>query len=206
MTGRRSSRVGAGGRRGTAAAHSRLRITGGGLRGRRLEVPAAGVRPSSDRVRESLFARLSNLEGARALDLFAGSGALGIESISRGASSVVFVEHSREVAAVLQSNLETLELTDRAEVLKADCLDALRRLGRAGQQFELLLLDPPYDAEVLIPSLEAIVAAHLLAPEALVVVETSKRHAVLSVPGLSLVDEREYGDTRLTRLVEATCS
>lgn len=176
-----------------------LRVTGGRLGGRRLRSPRAGVRPTADRVRESLFARLGDLEGARVLDLFAGSGALGIEALSRGAESLVSVERSRSARAVLQANLEALELTDCARLMAGDAITAVGRLARAGERFHLVLLDPPYAADAAGPVLEAIVKVELLAPHGVVVLERSRSHPLPDVTGLVPVDERRYGDTMITQ-------
>jgi 16S rRNA (guanine(966)-N(2))-methyltransferase RsmD len=159
------------------------------------------VRPSADRVREALFARLGDLEGAVVLDLFAGTGALGIEAVSRGATRVVFVERSPASAACLRRNLASLELGEEARLLREDVARALRRLGREGQRFDLVLLDPPYaEGEVLERALAGLVAERLLAAGATVVVERGRRHPVAPVAGLAPVDERRYGDTVVATL------
>jgi 16S rRNA (guanine966-N2)-methyltransferase len=178
-----------------------VRVTGGRLGGRRLARPPTGVRPSADRVREALFARLEGLEGAAVLDLFAGTGALGIEAISRGAARVTFVERSRGSAAVLRRNLVSLGLGQEARLLREDVGRALRRLGREGQRFDLALLDPPYaEGEALVRALEGLVAERLLAARATVVVERGRRHPVPPVAGLAPAGERRYGDTVVTVL------
>lgn len=173
-----------------------LRVTGGRLGGRRIRVPPAGVRPTADRVREALFARLGALEGCRALDLYAGSGALGIEALSRGAASAVFVEQSAGGIAVLRANLGSLALDAVARVERADVATALRRLGRAGQHFDLVLLDPPYaESQELERALRALVTSGILAPGAIVVAETTRRHPLPPIEGLEALDARRYGDT-----------
>ena len=177
-------------------------MTGGSLRGRRIRVPASGgVRPSADRVREALFARLGDLEGAQVLDLFAGSGALGIEALSRGAAAAVFVERAAAALAVLRANLAELALDGKSEVLRGEASAAVRRLGRAGRRFDLLLLDPPYAAtRELAQALRALVTSGILAPGAMVVAETSRRPALPPIEGLTPLDERRYGDTVIHRL------
>jgi 16S rRNA (guanine966-N2)-methyltransferase len=176
-----------------------LRVTGGRLGGRRLRAPRSGMRPSSDRVRESLFARLGDLEGAAVLDLFAGTGALGIEALSRGAASLVSVERSRATVAVLRANVAALGLGSSTQVMADEVVGAVRRLGRASRRFDLVLLDPPYASGDASAALEALVAADLLAPGAVVVLERSKSHSLPAVAGLALLDERRYGDTVITR-------
>lgn len=152
-------------------------------------------------MREALFASLGALEGPRVLDLFAGTGALGIEALSRGATSVVFVESAREALACLRSNLAALALGEpEARVLRADARAALRRLAGEGARFELVLLDPPYAAGLLASALQGLVELALLAPGARVVVESAQRIPVPEVPGLSPIAARRYGDTTLTQL------
>jgi len=183
-----------------------LRVTGGVLRGRRLRVPrGTAVRPTSDRVRESLFARLGDLDGARVLDLCAGSGALGIEALSRGAAALVSVERSSVVARVLAENLEALGVADRARLLRADVVAALQRLARQAERFDLVLFDPPYaEIDATGRALRALATSGILAPRATVVVEASRRAPPPAVDGLVAVDERRYGDTVLHWLEPAS--
>jgi 16S rRNA (guanine966-N2)-methyltransferase len=174
-----------------------MRVTGGELGGRRLAAPPTGVRPTADRVREALFARLSNLDGARVLDLYAGTGALGIEALSRGARHVVFVDRSHASARAIQRNLDALGLNERARVVRSDVRGALRRLAGERLRFDLVLADPPYEAEELATPLALLVSGDLLAPDATVVVERSRRHPLPAVEGLVSRDARRYGDTEI---------
>jgi pantetheine-phosphate adenylyltransferase len=158
--------------------------------------PGDAVRPTADRVREAVFARLGALAGANVLDVFAGSGALGIEALSRGAAAAVFVERSPAVAAVLRDNLRSLELLERADLVRADAVTALRRLAAGGRRFDLALLDPPYaDAGARDRALRALVTSGILAPRATVLVEASRREPPPATAGLRAIDERRYGDT-----------
>jgi 16S rRNA (guanine966-N2)-methyltransferase len=184
-------------------AASGVRVTGGQLRGRRLRAPRDGVRPSSDRVRESLFARLDDLEGAAVLDLYAGTGVLGVEAVSRGAARLVCVERAPKVLATLQRNLTDLGLGDRARVIADDAPRAVRRLGEAGERFDLVFLDPPYAGEELERALEAVSGSGVLSAHGRVVAEHSRRHPVPTVDGLVAVDARRYGDTIITQLEAA---
>ena len=125
---------------------SRLRIIAGELRGRLIEVPEEGTRPFADRVRQALFAVLEpRLPGAHVLDLCAGSGAAGIEALSRGAASVLFVDLSRRAAEVIRRNLAGLDLVARAEVRVADAASSAAALAASGREFDLVVADPPYD-------------------------------------------------------------
>jgi 16S rRNA (guanine966-N2)-methyltransferase len=126
-------------------------------------------------VRESLFASLGDLTGVRVLDLFAGSGALGVEALSRGAAHVVFVESAAGVVATLRANLVALELAEYSEVLRTDAARALPRLAARGDVFELILLDPPYASDLASQTLEGIARHGLLGPAGVVVVETDRR-------------------------------
>ena len=182
-------------------------MTGGALGGRRLFAPVGrSVRPTTDRVREALFARLGALDGARVLDLFAGTGALGIEALSRGAGEAVFVERARSSLQALARNLQALELQDRTRILRSDASAALAALGRRSERFDLVLLDPPYGPEEPSGALRALVAAGVLAPAATVVAERARRHPLGPVAGLVLVDERGYGDTVVSRLRPASAA
>ncbi len=170
-----------------------MRVVAGRFGGRRLSAPPGrGTRPTSDRVREALFSILGPLDGARALDLYAGSGALGIEALSRGAAEAVFVERDARAADVLRANLEALGA--EAELRRVDVLAALREARKRGETYDLVLCDPPYR---LAPGLgrslgEAL--APLLAAGARVVTESDRR-APLDLDDLPLTDERRYGDT-----------
>jgi 16S rRNA (guanine966-N2)-methyltransferase len=182
-----------------------MRIISGRLGGRDIGTVPEGVRPTSDRVRESLFSSLGPMDGLAVLDLFAGSGALGLEAYSRGASRVVFVERSRRVARALKRRLVNLGIDPVQEesisLIEADAARALRRLsGDPDERFDLVFLDPPYAEGDRETTLEALFSAGILEPEARVVVEGPKRHPVPPLPGMRVVNERRYGDTLLTWL------
>lgn len=134
------------------------------------------------------------------LDLFAGSGALGIEALSRGAEALVCVDRSGPSVSGIRRNLEKLGVSDRARVMKSEARGALKRLAGTEDRFDLVFLDPPYDAGETQPTLEALVASGVLASDAVVVVESSKRHALVPVEGLVLEDQRTYGDTVISWL------
>jgi len=139
---------------------------------------------------------LGDLSGSRVLDLFAGTGALGIEAVSRGAEQLVSVDCSRQSVRVIERNLERLSVASQARVIRADARAAIRNLDRSGEVFDLVFLDPPYvDLEEPSAVLNALVACDILDPSAVVVVEGPKRHSLQEVPGLALEKERRYGDT-----------
>jgi 16S rRNA (guanine966-N2)-methyltransferase len=169
-----------------------MRVIAGEYRGRRLVTPAGfDVRPTSDRVREALFSILGDIEGLRVLDLFAGSGALGIEALSRGATDAVFVENDHRAADAIQANLDAIGITD-ARLVRADALAWLRR---AGGEWDLVFLDPPYSsARNLAGTLSQLLPA-VLTEDALIVTESDKRDPLML--DLPLDDERAYGHTRI---------
>lgn len=179
-----------------------LRVIAGEHRGRRLVTPPGrGTRPTSDRVRESLFNLLGTLPaGGRVLDLFAGSGALGIEALSRGASHAVFVESARPALRALRENLDALGLAPRATVVAADAwTDAPATTG----PFDLVLADPPY-AEGLEERVVREGARRLAAGGVLAVEHPSSRPPPASPKGLSIWKAKRYGGTSLTLYVRAS--
>lgn len=164
---------------------NRLRIIGGDWRGRRLSFPdAEGLRPTPDRVRETLFNWLQGeVAGRRCLDLFAGSGALGLEAASRGAAEVVWVERDRRAAQALRANLAQL----RFAAGRVELGDALSWLRGPGRPFDLVFLDPPYQSGLLQPTCEALESGGWLAPAAWIYLEDDGRHAEPALPGGWLV-------------------
>jgi len=146
-------------------------------------------------MRESLFARLGSCEGLRVLDLFAGTGTLGIEALSRGAEQVVFVERSTRSLAVLRENLRVLDLEGQVRTLRGDVVTTLRRLSRSREDYDLVLLDPPYGAEAAEPVLRGVVDADLLSKRGVVILERSRHHPTAEISGLVVEDERRYGDS-----------
>lgn len=167
--------------------------------GRQLKAPRgrSTTRPTSDRVREALFSILGGLDGVVALDLFAGTGALGIEALSRGAERVVFVERDAAAVRALEANLEQLGLTTpAAEVRIGDALAFLRTARRAGETYDLVFVDPPYrQARELGSGLSALLPAWL-APGARVVVESDRREP--AELRMEIAGRRRYGDTTIT--------
>ena len=171
-----------------------MRIVAGRHKGRRLRAPAgAGTRPTADRVREALFSILGPMDGLRVLDLYAGSGALGLEALSRGAESATFVESARPALAAIRANLDATG--DEAEVVASDAIRWLRAAGDGERAFDLVFCDPPYDAAARIAQPLADLLPRVTVPQALIVTESSKRNPLLI--DLPLTNERTYGDTRI---------
>ena len=171
-----------------------MRVIAGAYKGRRLKAPAGrDTRPTSDRVREALFSILGDVANARVLDLYAGSGALGIEALSRGAAEVVFVERDRRAAEAIRANLRSLG-DPPATIHAADVSAWLARAGGA-RQFDLVFADPPYSSAPRAGEVLSELLPPLLTDTSVTVTESDKR-APLRL-GLPLVDERTYGDTRI---------
>ena len=180
-----------------------MRVIAGAYKGRRLAAPTwPGLRPTSDRLKESVFAILApELEGARVLDGVAGSGALGIEALSRGAASVVFVEHDARAAELVERNLAHCRIADGYVMIRAEFTRALRQLA-ADRRFDLALLDPPYDRADLDAVVDA--AAGRMAPGGVIVLEhASRRQAPARAGGFAAVRQVKAGDSAVTFYREA---
>jgi 16S rRNA (guanine966-N2)-methyltransferase len=183
-----------------------VRIVGGSQRGRRLAAPPGDlVRPTSDRAREALFNILSHGGFAAAglpfadrpvLDAFAGTGAFGLEALSRGASAAAFIENGREALLALRRNIAALGDADRVHIIAGDAT----RPPRATFACALAFLDPPYHSGLAPPALAALAAAGWLTPDALVVIEVAAREELPPAAGFTLLNERVYGAARLVFL------
>jgi 16S rRNA (guanine(966)-N(2))-methyltransferase RsmD len=173
-----------------------MRVIAGSRKGHKLAAPhGLETRPTSDRVRENIFNLVGPVDGAKVLDLFAGSGALGIEALSRGAASAVFVERDPEALHAIEKNLDRLRLTG-ARVVRGDVVRTIAREATAGAKYDLVLVDPPYG---MLTEIQPRLARHLpplLSADGLLVVETDAR----TEPELPLVVRatRKYGQTRVT--------
>ena len=179
-----------------------MRIVGGAFRGRVLAVPKGdGLRPTSDRTREAVFNILAHgidgfsIEAMRVLDLFSGTGALGLEAISRGAAYCLFVEEAASARALIRTNVEALGLTGITRIYRRDATT----LGPAGTHlpFGLVLLDPPYGEGLAEKALTAARDGNWLAPGAIAVIEERQSAAFTLPAGYALLDHRDYGDTQV---------
>lgn len=171
-----------------------VRIISGEQRGRRLRAPEGlATRPTSDRVREALFNILSTrIQGANFLDVCAGSGAVGLEALSRGAERAVFVEQSRRALEYLESNIEACGFQDRSRIVPKDAVSALKALIARDEQFDVVYVDPPYEADLYAPILQLLGLSGLVAPEGIVVVERRSRDRLPAEAGVL----RHYRDVR----------
>jgi 16S rRNA (guanine966-N2)-methyltransferase len=178
-----------------------VRIVGGEFSGRALATPRShAIRPSADRLRQALFDVLVHsfdnaVVGARVLDLFAGTGALGLEALSRGAASALFVEDGVEARGLIRRNVEALGLTGRTKILRRDAT----RLGDAGTiaPFDLIFADPPYGKGLGEKALMSAVAGGWLTPGALAVLEEDAKAAIAPIAGMELLDNRRVGDSQI---------
>jgi 16S rRNA (guanine966-N2)-methyltransferase len=179
------------------------RIIAGIAKGRQLAVPKAGTRPTSDRVRESVFSSLNHdfegdWSGVRVLDLFAGTGAFGLEALSRGAAAATAVELHPETVKLIQQNAEAVKLP--LQVQKSDVKKWLST--PTGEKFDLIFLDPPYDFDAReLQEILDLVAANWVADSAIVLVERSTRNPALVHPANVESDDRKFGDTTVQKLV-----
>jgi len=181
-----------------------MRIVSGRFKGRTLKAPGdAALRPTSDKVRQAIFNILEHagfaagfsLEGARAVDLFAGTGALGLEALSRGAKYCLFIEDAAESRAIIRENVEALGLTGASKIWRRDAtnLGALDTLA----PFDLAFLDPPYRKSLIARALTGLATGGWLNPNALVIAEAAEDETMPAVEGYEMLDDRVYGDTRI---------
>ena len=177
-----------------------MRVIAGAAKGHNLEtIEGLNTRPTTDRIKETLFNIIAfDLPECRFLDICAGSGAIGIEALSRGAEEAVFVEQAADCAAVIKRNLAHTKLQERAAVLSMDALTALNRLE--GQKFDIIFADPPYEADLYTPILEAILQKELLTENGYIITESSAQIPLQVPAGMKILREKAYKTTILTFL------
>ena len=189
-----------------------MKITSGTLGGRTLIAPEdERVRPTADRVRQAMFNILAHndfggdfaLEDARVADLFAGTGALGIEAVSRGASFCLFVDDDAESRGLIRQNVEALGLTGTTKIWRRDATDLGPINTGSGGPFDLVFIDPPYHTDLLPRSLHALHEGAWLAPSAIIVAEMAEEDPIPETPGYRQLDERIYGTTRVLFLTRS---
>jgi 16S rRNA (guanine(966)-N(2))-methyltransferase RsmD len=178
-----------------------LRIVSGTARGRRLHTPRNSlIRPTSDRVKEALFnilaVQLGSFDGCRVLDIFAGTGNLGIEALSRGADFALFMDRDRDALSLVEKNLRTCGFAERARIVATDALAGLRSLEKSERPFRIVFVDPPYGAGLAEKVLECLGCSPLVDENSVVVVEISRKDPLPADSGnLREFDRRHYGDT-----------
>ncbi|MEO1043083.1 MAG: 16S rRNA (guanine(966)-N(2))-methyltransferase RsmD [Pseudomonadota bacterium] len=183
-----------------------MRIVGGAFSGRKIAAPAGrATRPTTDRTRESLFNILTHrdgfsFDGARVIDLFAGSGALGFEAMSRGASFCLFVETDAAARGVIRDNVEALGLFGNTRIHRRPADSLGTKPAGVGPRFDLAFLDPPYGKGLLTPSLAILMSGEWLSPGALLVAEHQKDDRFELPDGMEHDDTRQFGDTEVSFL------
>jgi 16S rRNA (guanine966-N2)-methyltransferase len=184
-----------------------MRIVGGKLKGRAIKTPEGRTtRPTSDRARESIFNVLAHadwtpsLEGRRVIDAFAGSGALGLEAMSRGATFCLFVETDSAARGCIRDNIEAFQLFGTTRIHRRSATDLGAKPAGLGAPFDLVFLDPPYAYDLVPPAVDQLVRGAWITPEALVVAETGADEVAPLTPGWDLLDERIYGAARVSFL------
>jgi 16S rRNA (guanine966-N2)-methyltransferase len=184
-----------------------MRISAGEHRGRRLQSPkGTKTRPTSDLLRQAVFNVLgARIQGARVLDLFAGTGSVGLEALSRGASTATFVEWDRRAVLILRSNLATLNLTGKARVIAGDVLQALRRFQASGETFDCIFLDPPYTGDLAARCIETLAHGALLGENSALVTQAFHKTALPDQVGvLRRIWHRRYGESSLAVYMKET--
>lgn len=178
-----------------------MRVIAGKARGTRLQSPTnMDIRPTSDRVKESVFGILDReLMDAVVVDLFSGTGNLGIESLSRGAKAAYFVDQSKESIKIITYNLEKTRFLPQATVIHKDAVTGVKQLAMKGIQADMIFMDPPYHKGLIEPVFEAIEAGKLLAPEGTIIVEHGRTEVLQeSYGGFQLVRKKDYGNTSVS--------
>ena len=172
----------------------------GKLKGKKLfTLKGLDLRPTSDRVREAIFDILQDrLRGQRVLDLFAGTGALGIEALSRGAQRAVFVEGSPRSRMVLVKNVEACQLEEQSEVVGREVQEGIKILERRGDSFDLIFLDPPYRKGLARRTLQLLSQASIVPPDSLIIAEHAPEEELEPLPSLERIDWRRYGSTQIS--------
>ncbi len=182
-----------------------MRVISGSARGRKLKAPEGlTTRPTTDRIKESLFNIIAgDLYECRFLDLFSGSGGMGIEALSRGAEKAVFVDNNRNSISVINDNIKAVRFEDRAEVLNCDISSAVTRLGNRGEKFDIIFMDPPYNKGFVESTLTYIVKADILADDGYIIAEQSQEDKIPDVRGLEVFRVKDYKITKMTFLSAA---
>lgn len=181
-----------------------MRVIAGICKGRRLVAPKGNrTRPALDQVKEAVFNILFDVEGYYVLDLFAGSGSMGIEALSRGATHATFVDNDAASRRAIASNLEACKFERNARILKSNVSTAINRLNKNGKTFDLIFVDPPYLKNYVNQTLESLAETNLLKDDGLVVIEHHPKEPIEAIPGMTLTDTRKYGQTLISFMKKA---
>lgn len=179
-----------------------MRVIAGIAKGRKLQtIEGFNTRPTTDRIKETLFNMIAfDLPNAEFLDLFSGSGAIGIEALSRGATQAVFVEADAKALQIVRDNLSHTKLEDKASVMPMSVSEALLALEKKNAAFDIIFMDPPYEAGLTEPTLTQILKGNLLKEDGYIIVERSSKIPLTPIAGLRVLREKEYRTTVLTFL------
>lgn len=182
-----------------------MRVISGSARGLKLKAPEGmNTRPTLDRIKESLFNIIAaDMYDCRFLDLFSGSGAMGIECLSRGGQNAVFVDNNKESIDVIKQNINGAKVSDRAEVMSCDVTSAISKLAQRGKTFDVIFMDPPYDKGLVELSLQAIVKNNILSKDGYIIAEQSTEEEIPEIASLKVTRVKEYRITRMTFLTYA---
>jgi len=183
-----------------------VRVISGSARGTKLKTTdGLNTRPTTDRIKEAMFNLIqSYIYDKKVLDLFSGSGGLGIETLSRGASSAVFVEKDRQTIKIIEENLTKTRMLDRSTIMNCDVQDSLRRLSQKKERFDLIILDPPYCKNFIIPVLKSVFEGNLLEEEGIIVIEHEKSDILEeNIFGFERIKCKNYGITSISIYKEA---
>lgn len=174
-----------------------MRIISGEHRGRKLlEFAGRDIRPTTDRVKESMFNLIQEyISGAEVLDMFGGSGALSLEALSRGAAYAVCIDKDRRAVDIIRKNAQTLNYTDKCEILNDDSFEYLRKCGRS---FDIVFLDPPYNKNLIEPALSGISEYNILSDDGIAVLESDDTDFFGETEGLEIIKQRKYGRSYIT--------
>ena len=174
-----------------------MRVISGKARGKKLvSLEGLNTRPTLDRVKEALFNKIQfEILDKKILDLFAGSGALGIEAISRGAKSATFCDNSREAIKVIKTNIENTNNINNSTIINKDFIEALEKLEKENKKFDIIFLDPPYKTDFAEKAIKKIIDSNLLSKEGIIILETDdiKKEETIQNEGIEIFDKREYG-------------
>ncbi|HSA58398.1 MAG TPA: 16S rRNA (guanine(966)-N(2))-methyltransferase RsmD [bacterium] len=184
-----------------------MRVIAGIAKGRALAGPKSHtIRPALDKVKGAIFNILYDVSGLTVLDVFAGTGSIGIEALSRGARHCVFLDAAPEALGVIKKNLDLCVFNDRATILRTKLPEDLRTVAKRSRiaSFDLIFVDPPYDKDLVNPSLRRIAELGLLAEGGKVIVEHSPRETIGEITGMTVRDRREYGQTIVSFLVDTS--
>ena len=181
-----------------------MRVIAGSARNHKLfSLKGIDIRPTADRVKEAVFSSLGQtVTDARVLDLFAGSGAIGIEALSRGAKFCVFVDSSYECVQLIKQNLTHTKLSDKSKIIHGDAFGAIKSFS-VDEQFDIIYIDPPYGKGLIVPALEKIIQKKILAPGGTIVAECGRTENVICPPGLGIIKQKVYGAAKNLYIVAA---